>query len=150
MALREASQQEYSVVYEYAGAIILRDGAYLYSYTPYTDKSENSVHTVPENFIMPGDKLVATYHTHPCYPHTYFGQYFSTADVMVSIYSQVPIFVAWLCTGDVHEFQWGVDKVRDTGSDVIVELPSGLLKEVHLPAGRLVGNTGVSTSSQDH
>lgn len=134
--------------WEYSSILILQDNAYWYPLIPHTDKQKDAVYlfygpdTIPE-----GGLLAAILHTHPCF-NGYLTGFFSIPDVMAAYYYKVPSFVLDECTGDVHEFNWAVDRPHDTGKDVDIATKDGS-RRVHLPAGRIVGNIGRAYPKQE-
>lgn len=128
--------------WEYSGILTRLDGQLGYSMFPRTIKMVDAVEMNPEKQRVPGDTLVALYHTHPCKPREYFPQYFSPQDLISAFFWHVPTFMLDECTGDVHEFDPAVDKARDTGVLVVIKQKNGRPRRVRLPAGRIVGNIG--------
>lgn len=146
-ALRDARTQPNGERWEYSGVIVMRDGMYQHPMFPRTDGKIDRVGYSPEQFIKPGDYLLALYHTHPCY-RGYWSQYFSRADLVAPMFYHVPAFVLDACTGAVHVFDWRHDKPDATGVDVVVDA-GGKNRKVHLTAGRLVGNIGIRSRKLD-
>lgn len=148
-ALKYLRQQPHAAEWEYSGVIVYRAGTYQYSGFPHTDQFRDHVKLDIKGQVLPGDKLVAIYHNHPCYSTTLWVQYFSPADLMSAKFYNVPAFLLDTCTGDVHMFDWNVDTIKGSGADVKVTTPQGEKKILHLPAGRIVGNIGVTSPNLD-
>lgn len=148
-ALSDLRTQPHADEWEYSGVIVYRDGTYQYSGLPYTDNFRDHVRLHIKEQLLPGDKLVAIYHNHPCYSTTLWTQYFSPADLISAKFYGVPAFMLENCTGAVHEFDWTVDTVKGSGADVGVTLPDGKKKTLHLPSGRIVGNIGRTSPNLD-
>lgn len=143
-ALRQAHDEPNGTIYEHGGMLIENQGALRYM-EPYPDNDQpDGVRTINKSLLLQGDTLVGTYHTHPCLAG-YYHQYFSVPDVIVAIFTRVPEFMLDECSGEVHEFFSATDSVHETGADVTVHhICTGETKVVHLPAGRIVGNVGVT------
>lgn len=148
-ALHDLRTQPHAAEWEYSGVIVYRAGTYQYSGFPHTDHFRDHTLLDVEGQMQPGDKLMAIYHNHPCYSTTLWTNYFSVTDIISAKFYGVPTFMLDVCTGDVHEFDWTVDKVKGSGADVGVITPSGAKKVLHLPSGRIVGNIGVTSPNMD-
>lgn len=149
VALKDLRRQPHAAEWEYSGVIVYRDGAYRYSGFPHTDYIRDHVQLHIKEQMLPGDKLVAIYHNHPCYSTTLWVQYFSPADLISAKMYDVPTFMLNTCTGEVHEFDWNVDTVRGSGADVPARTLSGEKITRHLPAGRIIGNIGITSPNLD-
>jgi len=104
--------------YEIGGVITMLDGKYLIGY-PTTDFSGVSVDL---NAVLdPGHYkgvIVANYHTHPCNSNTREPAVFSPEDLHEDRAFRYPGYMADFCTGDVHLYQPGVDKLpADAGRE---------------------------------
>ncbi len=141
-ALRWAFYAPNGYRWEYAGILVRHGGELGYSEFPRTLKKVDAVEMDPKRQLAPGDTLIALYHTHPCKPREYFPQFFSPQDLVSAFFWRVPTFILDECTGDVHEFDPAVDRVRDTGTVVMIRQKNGRQRKVRLPAGRIVGNIG--------
>jgi hypothetical protein len=141
-ALRWAFYAPNGYRWEYSGILIRRNGELGYSVFPRTLKKVDAVEMDPPKLKASGDMLVALYHTHPCSPREYFPQYYSPQDLISAFFWRVPAFILDECTGDVHEFDPGIDQVSDSGVVVDIQTKSGRTRHVRLPAGRVVGNIG--------
>jgi hypothetical protein len=142
-ALRQAHDEPNGSSFEHGGMIVENQGT-LRFIEPFPENDQpDRVQSYDKRALLFGDRMVATYHTHPCM-RDYYHQYFSTPDVIVAMFSAVPMFMLDECTGDVHEFFALVDGVHETGDDVEVCGPHCEKKIVHLPSGRIVGNIGVA------
>jgi hypothetical protein len=95
--------------YECSGYIAL-DPAGKFVVSPVrTDYNSDNVRV--EDDEGPSDwKVVADFHSHPCVPHHYTGL-FSGEDMIGALMGRKTAFMVDLCTGDVHEFVPGRDRV---------------------------------------
>ena len=142
-ALRQAHDEPNGSSFEHGGMLVANQGTLRYI-EPYPENDQpDHVQSYNERMLLAGDRMVGTYHTHPCMKD-YYHQYFSTPDVIVSIFTAVPMFMLDECTGEVHEFFAIIDTVHGTGDDVEVRGPHCEKKLVHLPTGRIIGSIGVS------
>jgi proteasome lid subunit RPN8/RPN11 len=148
-ALHDLRLQPGAEGWEYSGFIVYRDGTYQYTMFPHTDRQPDRTQFDVAAHMLFTDKLVGIYHNHPCISRTHYVQYFSVSDLISAKAYGVPAFLLNNCTGDVHVFDWAVDHVRDTGADVQVHRPDGKDVYYHLPAGRLVGNIGITSPQLD-
>jgi hypothetical protein len=116
----------------------------LYRYLePTAGGSPDHVRVIDKTLLKRSDVLLGTYHLHLCFAAKdwiYFHQYFSTTDVITAFISGVPEFMLDECTGDVHEFDPKVDKIRDTGIDTFVTNDKCKKIKRHLPTGRVIAN----------
>ena|SRR5271165_634219 len=142
-ALRQAHDEPNGSIYEHGGMIVENQGSLRWIEPHPENDSPDSVLSLDKHALIAGDRMVATYHTHPCMAG-YYHAYFSIPDVIIAIFTAVPSFMLDECTGEVHEFFTLVDKVHETGDDVEVRGAHCEKKYVHLPTGRIVGNVGVS------
>ena len=133
-AFLDIQHMEHHEIWEYGGIIVERKGSLMYPLVPVTSNSRDTVAINPK--LESGDRLLATYHTHTCFPRDYWTYLFSVNDLIQSAYYGVPIFMLDQCSGVIHEFQFGVDDVWATGKTVLNPQNH---KKVHLPAGRIVG-----------
>ena len=140
-ALKQAHDEPNGSVYEHGGMLIENQGTLRFMEPFPENDSPDSVHTYDKRKLLAGDMMVGTYHTHPCMAG-YYHQYFSTADVIVAMFTSVPAFMLDECTGEVHEFFAAIDDIHDTGDDVPVRNSRCERIIRHLPAGRIVGNIG--------
>jgi len=141
-ALRWAFYAPNGYRWEYGGILVLHEGEVMYNAFPRTLKKVDAVPMDAYKQLNPGDKLIGLYHTHPCKSKEYFSQYYSPQDLVSVYYYHVPSFILDECTGEVHEFDPAVDRVRSSGAVVTVVQRNGARRVVHLPAGRIVGNIG--------
>jgi len=142
-ALRVAHDEPNGSVYEHGGMLVENNGSLRYI-EPHPDNDQpDGVIALERRALLTGDRVVGTYHTHPCMVG-YYHAYFSVPDVVIAIFSAVPSFMLDECDGSVHEFFTLVDKVHETGDDVEVRGEHCEKRYVHLPTGRIVGNIGVS------
>jgi len=110
---------------------------------PTPEGDPTSVTVIDRKMLKARDgTLLATYHVHLCL-EGYYHAYFSVADVMVAIFSGVPEFMLDECTGDIHEFDPKVDKIRGPGGiDGHIFGSNGEKLDRHLPGGRIIKNIG--------
>jgi hypothetical protein len=141
-ALRWAFYAPNGYRWEFSGIVVIRDAQLTYSPFPRTLKMVDAAEMDVEKLRVPGDTLVALYHTHPCKPELYFSQYFSPQDLISAFFWRVPTFVLDECTGKVHEFDPVQDRAADTGIIVRMRMRDGRKRWLHLPAGRIVGDIG--------
>ncbi len=141
-ALRWAFYAPNGYRWEYSGILFTHDAQLGYSPFPSTLKKVDAVDMDVEKQRVPGDTLVALYHTHPCKSEEYFPQYFSPQDLVSAFFYKVPTFILDECTGKVHEFDPVHDRAADTGTVVAVLRKDGTRHWLRLPAGRIVGEIG--------
>ena len=147
-ALKDAHDSPNGALYEHGGMIVENQGTLRWIQPTPDNAQADGVRVLDRTLLLHGDRIVATYHTHPCM-REYYHQYFSTADVIVAMLSGVPEFMLDECTGEVHEFFSLVDKVKDTGIDALVDGPNCKRLKRHLPTGRIVGNIGVVEAAHE-
>jgi hypothetical protein len=142
-ALKAAHDEPDGSRYEHGGMIVANSGSLRFIEPHPENDQPDRVNSYDKKMLLADDRMVATYHTHPCM-RDYYHQYFSTPDVIVAIFTAVPMFMLDECTGKVHEFFSAIDTIHGTGDDVEVCGKNCVRKLVHLPTGRIVGSIGVA------
>jgi len=113
------------------------------------NRDVTSVTVIEKKMLTKNDVLVGSYHLHLCFSN-YYHAYFSVQDVLTAFFSGVPEFMLDECTGDIHEFDPLVDKVRGPGGiDAHISGPKGERLSRHLPAGRIIGNIGETETPRE-
>jgi hypothetical protein len=140
-ALKAAHNSKTGATVEHGGMLI-RNGEGIRFIEP-RQGEEAAIRVIDRDILKEGDTLAGTYHTHLCMSG-YYHQVFSTQDVVVAIFSGLPEFMLDECTGEVHEFNVKIDKIRDTA--IVGHLFGENCEKVdkYLPAGYIVGNIGVT------
>lgn len=98
--------------WEYGSIVVYKNGKY-YHKDLLTDKKENKVYLAVRKLQAPDEQLVALYHVHPC-NKKYWSERHSLPDVSISLYWGVPSFVLDSCTGNVHEYDEGIEGANVT------------------------------------
>jgi len=144
-ALRVAKHSPTGKEFEHGGMLIGKhtDYGYVVEYLePQPHGSATGVTVFQKDLLAVDNVLVGSYHIHLCMAD-YYHAYFSATDVITALFSGVPEFMLDECTGDVHEFDPRVDKIRGPGSiDAHISGDHGESLARHLPAGRIIGNIG--------
>jgi hypothetical protein len=140
-ALRQAHDEPNGSTFEHGGMILENQGTLRFMEPHPENSSPDSVQAYDKSQLLSGDRMVGTYHTHPCMVG-YYHAYFSIPDVIVAIFTDVPMFMLDECTGEVHEYFARVDTVHGSGDDVETRGPHCEKRFRHLPTGRIVGNIG--------
>lgn len=138
-----AKAYELSPYYEHGG-VILRgaDGKFRASY-PATDYHGDSleIDEDPLPYTEYGT-VVATYHTHPCLPLSHVPDVFSPQDLKSDRITNHEGFLLDTCSGEVHAFMPGVDKIEPHEVHDLLELVLG--NEGATAKGRIVGHVSVT------
>jgi hypothetical protein len=145
-ALKAAHNSKTGATVEHGGMLI-RNGESIRFVEP-RQGQETTIRVIDRDVLNPGDYIAGTYHTHLCMSG-YYHQVFSTQDVVMAIFSGLPEFMLDECTGEVHEFNTKIDKLRDTA--IVGHLFGENCEKVdkYLPAGIIVGNIGVTEKMRE-
>lgn len=110
--------------YEWGGKIVQTPGG-KFAALPANTSFEGSAVSIRGGFPGMNTVTVGDYHTHPCLPG-YYVEYFSSEDMVGSIFYHRVLFMGDFCTGNVHEFKVG-DKpdVEHPNPDVSFYLSKG-------------------------
>ncbi len=151
VALKEAKHSPTGTTHEHGGMIFQRDsesGPVVMFLEPTPEGQFDGVQVIDKKLLLPGDKLLGTYHLHLCMKGYYYDR-FSAQDVVAAIFSGVPEFMLDECSGEVHEFDVvGMkykeirETIRATGKVSHVFGPNCEDVEKILPVGQIVGNIG--------
>jgi|SRR6478609_1081851 len=110
------------------GGIIYQKGTKYYVSTFVTSGIADRV-AIPDKSVDPTLVPVANFHTHPCMPYTHYIAYFSINDVVMGVNTKRLQYMGNLCTGDISEFNYKIDKLD-------YYTPNGDF----LSGGRIIGN----------
>jgi hypothetical protein len=121
--------EDCSHVYECSGYIAVDPKGKFVVSPVRTDYNSDNVRV--EDDEGPSDwKVVADFHSHPCVPHHYTGL-FSGEDMIGALMGRKTAYMVDLCTGDVHEFIPGKDRVD------VEPIHDG---DEYLSPGRIIGH----------